>query len=132
MTAITQPQKARPGLHGYAAVLRTPGALQFVIPGIIGRMPMGMLSIAEVMLIVSVTGRYGTAGVVSAAGAILFAIVTPRMARLADRHGQARVLRPLGAVFFVTTAAFAYCAVAHPPAPTPLLHSALPPPPFAC
>ncbi len=116
MTAITQRQQAGPGLHRYAAVLRTPGALQFVIPGIIGRMPMGMLTIAQVMLIVSVTGRYGTAGVVSAAGAILFAIVTPRMARLADRHGQARVLRPLGAVFVVTTAAFADCAVAHAPA----------------
>jgi len=115
MTAITQPKQAGPGLHRYSAVLRTPGALQFVIPGIVGRMPMGMLSIAQVMLIVSVTGRYGTAGVVSAAGAVLFAIVTPRMARLADRHGQARVLRPLGTVFVVTTAAFAGCAVRHAP-----------------
>ena len=102
-------------MHRYAAVLRTPGALQFVIPGIIGRMPMGMLSIAQVMLIVSVTGRYGTAGVASAAGTVLFAIVTPRMARLADRHGQARVLRPLSAVFAVTSAAFAGCAVSHAP-----------------
>jgi hypothetical protein len=102
-------------LHRYAAVLRTPGALQFAVPGIIGRMPMGMLSLAQVMLIVSVTGRYGTAGVVSAAGAVMFAIVTPRMARLADRHGQARVLRPLGAVFAVTTGAFAACALGHAP-----------------
>jgi predicted MFS family arabinose efflux permease len=78
-------------------------------------MPMGMLSIAQVILIVSVTGRYGTAGVVSAAGAVLFAIVTPRVARLADRYGQARVLLPLGAVFAVTTAAFAGCAVGHAP-----------------
>ena len=76
---------------------------------------MGMLSIAQVMLIVSVTGRYGTAGFVSAAGAVLFAIVTPRMARLADRHGQARVLRPLGAVFAVTTATFAGCALGGAP-----------------
>src|SRR5258708_36578769 len=94
MTAITQPQKAGPGLHRYAAVLRTPGALQFVIPGIIGRMPMGMLSIAQVMLIVSVTARYGTAGVASAAGTALFATVTPRTARLAGRPGQARGLAP--------------------------------------
>src|SRR5258708_35705491 len=78
-------------------------------------MPMGMLSIAQVMLIVSVTGRYGTAGVASAAGTVLFAIVTPRMARLADRHGQAPVLRPLSAVFAVTSAAFAGCAVSHAP-----------------
>ena len=94
MTAITQPEQAGAGLRRYASVLRTPGALQFAIPGIVGRMPMGMLSIAQVMLIVSVTGRYGTAGIVSAAGAVLFAIVTPRIARLADRYGQAHVLRP--------------------------------------
>ncbi len=76
---------------------------------------MGMLSIAQVMLIVSVTGRYGTAGIVSAAGAILFATVTPRMARLADRRGQARVLRPLAGVFAVTSAAFTWCAISHAP-----------------
>jgi hypothetical protein len=102
-------------LHRYADVLRVPGALHFAVPGVIGRMPMGMLSIAQVMLIVSVTGRYGTAGFVSAAGAVLFAIVTPRMARLADRHGQARVLRPLGAVFAVTTVTFAGCALGGAP-----------------
>ncbi len=76
---------------------------------------MGMLSIAQVMLIVSVTGRYGTAGIVSAAGAVLFAIVTPRMARLADRYGQARVLRPLAVAFAVTSAAFISCAASHAP-----------------
>ncbi len=72
---------------------------------------MGMLSIAQVILIVSVTGRYGTAGIVAAAGAVLFAIVTPRMARLADRIGQATVLRPLALVFAVTSAAFTCCAL---------------------
>jgi len=115
MTAITQSPHADHGLHRYAAVLRTPGALQFAVPGVIGRMPMGMLSIAQVMLIVSVSGRYGIAGVVSAAGAVLFAVVTPRIGRLADRHGQARVLRPLAVIFAATTAAFAGCAVAHAP-----------------
>lgn len=89
--------------------------MQFAVPGVIGRMPMGMLSIAQVMLIVSVTGRYGTAGIVSAAGAVLFAAVTPRIARLADRHAQAVVLRPLGVVFAVTSAAFVGCAITHAP-----------------
>ncbi len=115
MTAITQPQQASAGLRRYADVLRTPGALQFAVPGVIGRMPMGMLSIAQVMLIVSVTGRYGTAGIVAAAGAVLFAIVTPRIARLADRCGQATVLRPLAVVFSVTSAVFAGCAITRAP-----------------
>src|SRR5262244_2074701 len=99
MTAIAQPQQGSNGMGRYAAVLRTPGALQFAIPGVIGRMPMGMLSIAQVMLIVSVTGKYGTAGIVAAAGAILYAAATPQLARLADRYGQARVLRPLSLGF---------------------------------
>jgi predicted MFS family arabinose efflux permease len=115
MTAIAQPQQASAGLGRYAAVLRTPGALQFAVPGIIGRMPMGMLSIAQVMLIVSVTGRYGIAGIVSAAGAVLFAAITPRIARLADRYGQAIVLRPLGVVFAITSAAFVSCAITRAP-----------------
>jgi len=76
---------------------------------------MGMLSIAQVMLIVWVTGRYATAGVVAASGAVLFAIVTPRIARLADRFGQAAVLRPLAVVFAVTSAAFMAAAVTHAP-----------------
>ncbi len=86
---------------------------------------MGMLSIAQVMLVVSVTGRYGAAGAVSAAGAILFAIVTPRLARLADRYGQARVLRPLAAVFIVATAAFGMCAVGQAPTWTLLVTGGL-------
>jgi Major Facilitator Superfamily len=115
MTAITQPQQASAGLRRYADVLRTPGALQFAVPGVIGRMPMGMLSIAQVMLIVSITGRYGTAGLVAACGAVMFAVVTPRIARLADRYGQATVLRPLALVFAVTSAAFMAAAVTHAP-----------------
>jgi predicted MFS family arabinose efflux permease len=114
MTTITQPRGGN-GLSGYAEVLRTPGALAFAVPGVIGRMPMGMLSIAQVLLVVSVSGRYGIAGAVAATGAIAFAVVTPRIARLADRLGQARVLRPLAAVFAVTTAAFAVCAVRRAP-----------------
>lgn len=115
MTALTQPQQASAGLRRYADVLRTPGALRFAVPGVIGRMPMGMLSIAQVMLIVSVTGRYGIAGIVAAAGAVLFAIVTPRIARLADSYGQAAVLRPLAFAFAVTSAAFLACAVTRAP-----------------
>ena len=76
MTAITQPRGGI-GLGRYADVLRAPGALGFAIPGVIGRMPMGMLSIAQVMLVVSVTGRYGTAGAVAATSAVAYAIATP-------------------------------------------------------
>ncbi len=55
---------------------------------------MAMLSLALVILLTAVTGSYGIAGAVSATAALLYAVVTPLAARLADRYGQARVLRP--------------------------------------
>jgi MFS family permease len=46
---------------------------------------------------------------------VLYAAVTPRAARLADRYGQARVLRPQLAVFAAATAALAACAMDRAP-----------------
>lgn len=103
------------GLARYRAALRTPGALRFAVPGAVGRLPMGMLSLAQVMLVVAVTGRYAVAGAVTAAGAVLFAVLTPRAARLADRYGQARVLRPQALLFAAATVGFAGCAVDRAP-----------------
>lgn len=112
--AVALPEAA-PGLARYRAALRAPGALRFAVPGVVGRLPMGMLSLAQVILVVAVTGRYALAGAVSAAGATAFALVTPRVARLADRYGQARVLRPQALVFLAATAGFAGCAVHRAP-----------------
>ncbi|HEY5987990.1 MAG TPA: MFS transporter [Streptosporangiaceae bacterium] len=115
MTAIAHAEPPGQGIARYRDALRTPGALPFAIPGVIGRLPMGMLSLAQVMVVIAVTGRYGLAGAISAIGAILFAVVTPHTARLADRHGQARVLRPLAVVFACATAGFAVCATTRAP-----------------
>lgn len=125
MTAISQAGQAAAdsrrtvaagsGFARYRAALTTPGAAAFAIPGLVGRMPMAMLSLSLVMLVTAVTGSYGLAGAASAAGAVAYAVVTPRMARLADRHGQARVLRPQVAVFAAATAALALCALERAP-----------------
>ena len=126
MTAITHaetdltppalaPAEGASGFSRYRQALRAPDALSFAIPGVVGRLPMSMLSLAQVLVVVAATGRYGVAGGVSATGALLYALVTPRAGRLADRYGQARVLRPLVLVFAVATAAFAACAVGRAP-----------------
>jgi hypothetical protein len=128
MTVITQPvqaTEASSGLARYRDALRAPGALAFAIPGVVGRMPMAMLSLAQVMLLTAVTGSYGIAGSVSAAGALLYAAVTPRAARLADRYGQARVLRPQVIVFATATAALTACAIGRAPVWTLALTGAL-------
>src|SRR5215471_12750036 len=103
------------GLGRYREALRTPGALGFAIPGVVGRMPMAMLSLALVILLTAVTGSYGIAGAVSASAALLYAVVTPFAARLADRYGQARVLRPQVIIFAAATAALAVCAMVRAP-----------------
>ena len=91
-------------LRPYAEVYRIPGAWRFSVAGVIGRMPMSMFGLGTVLLISSVTGRYGVAGAVSATGSIGYAFAAPRIGRLADRHGQRRVLLPLVAVFSTATA----------------------------
>ena len=74
-------------LHAYLGLLRSPGALGFSAAGFIGRMPMSMFGLGTVLLIASVTGRYGMAGVVAAAGSVGYAISAPQLAKLTDRLG---------------------------------------------
>lgn len=99
----------------YLRLLRTPGARRLVAAGFVGRMPMSMLGLGIVLLVSAMTGKYATAGAVAATGAICYAILAPRLGRLADRFGQARVLRPLTAVFGISAVAFTTCAVLRAP-----------------
>jgi len=91
-------------LRPYAEIFEIPGAWRFSVAGVIGRMPMSMFGLGTVLLISSVTGKYGVAGAVSAVGSLGYAFSSPRIARLVDTRGQRRVLLPLLAVFTVTTA----------------------------
>jgi MFS family permease len=91
-------------LRPYAEIFEIPGAWRFSVAGVIGRMPMSMFGLGTVLLISSVTGKYGVAGAVSAVGSLGYAFSSPRIARLVDSRGQRRVLLPLLAVFTVTTA----------------------------
>jgi MFS family permease len=95
---------ARP-LQPYADIFRIPGAWRFSAAGVIGRMPMSMFGLGTVLLISAVTGKYGVAGAVSAAGSLGYAFSSPEIARLVDSRGQRRVLLPLVAVFAAATAA---------------------------
>jgi predicted MFS family arabinose efflux permease len=83
----------------YAEIFRVPHAWRFSVAGIIGRMPMSMVGLGIVLLISASTGRYGVAGSVGGGGGVGAAGCGPQMARLADRHGQGKVLAPLAAGF---------------------------------
>jgi predicted MFS family arabinose efflux permease len=92
--------------NAYLRLLRLPGAARFSVAAAVGRTPMAMFGLGSVLLIKATTGQYGLAGTVAGAGSIGYAICAPRLAGLADRLGQGRVLRPLVAFFAISTVAF--------------------------
>ncbi|MEU8760848.1 MFS transporter [Streptomyces sp. NPDC048659] len=79
---------------GYGALLRTPGALSFVLPGFAARQPFAMLTIGIVLLVQHTTGSYGSAGAVAAVTGVSMALFAPQTGKLADRFGQRAVLIP--------------------------------------
>ncbi|KPI00878.1 major facilitator superfamily MFS_1 [Actinobacteria bacterium OV450] len=91
-SAVTTDTSARPG---YGQLLRTPGALGFVLPGFAARLPFGMLTISILLLVRHTTGSYGSAGIVAAVTGISMALSAPVMGKLTDRHGQSAVLVPV-------------------------------------
>lgn len=99
----------------YRRALARPGALRFSAAAFIGRLQISMFGLGTVLLISSLTGRYGLAGTVSATGAASYALVSPLIARLADRRGQRAVLRPLMLVFGAAAAALIAGAQTHAP-----------------
>ena len=84
----------------YLQVLRTPHALPMVTAAFIGRLPLSMVGLGCVLLVASETGSYGYGGAVAAVGAVTTALAGPVLGRLADTHGQRRILLPVLAVFF--------------------------------
>src|SRR6516225_6966045 len=109
----------------YVEVLRLPGALGFSGAGFIAQMPMSMFGLGTVLLIAALTGRYGLAGVVAAAGSVGYAVAAPQFAKLTDRYGQRRVLRPQVMVFTAATVALMVLAEARAPLAVVVISSLL-------
>jgi MFS family permease len=132
MIVIFDPERTCPGEgepvrngNPYLRALASPGALRFSAAGFLGRLQISMSGLGTVLLISSVSGHYGLAGAVAAAGATGYALVSPLAARLADRAGQRAVLRPLMLVFACASAALIAGAQARAPAWVLLTASAL-------
>lgn len=62
----------------------------------IARLPFAMMTVGVLMLVVHATGSVGFGGLTSAAVGIGVVIAGPIMGDLVDRHGQRRVLVPIG------------------------------------
>ncbi|MEV7084372.1 MFS transporter [Streptomyces sp. NPDC093085] len=96
--------------RSYQALFDVPGTKGFSAAGLVGRMPLAMLSIGTVTMISQLTGRYGLAGALSATMALSAAVLGPQVSRLVDRHGQRRVLRPATLVSVASVAGLLVCA----------------------
>jgi MFS family permease len=92
----------------YLQVLRTPHALPMVLAAFIGRLPLSMVGLGCVLLVAAETGSYGLGGAVAAVGAVTTALAGPVLGRLADTHGQRRVLLPVLAVFIPSGVTFLF------------------------
>ncbi|PLW66344.1 MFS transporter [Streptomyces sp. SCUT-3] len=93
----------------YRAIFAVPGTRAFSAAGLVGRMPLSMLSIGIVTMVSQVTGRYGLAGALAATTAVSGAVLAPQVSRLVDRFGQRRVLRPAAAVAVAAVAGMLLC-----------------------
>ncbi len=99
-------------MRAFRAILSHPGAAAMSAAAFVGRLPMAMLGLALTLLVVGQTGSYASAGAVAASVTLAGAVGGPIGARLADRHGQHRVLPVLivlhvAAVTALTTAVLA-------------------------
>ena len=106
-------------LERYAEVLRGRGTAGPLAASVVGRMALGMNSLAILLLVRESTGSYASAGAVAALHALAFAVFGPRRARSADRNGPVRVLRLTGALHPLGLGALVLLAAYD--APVPLL-----------
>lgn len=104
-------------LSPYLTILRKPGAWQFSLAGVLARLPISMVGIGIVLMVsdARLYDSYGLAGQVSGVYIVAQAVAAPQIAKLIDRHGQARVMRP--AIAISMTALVALALVANAVAP---------------
>ncbi|MEU6666152.1 MFS transporter [Streptomyces sp. NPDC046727] len=94
---------------GYRRLFSLPGARAFTVGNLLARLPIGMFSVSAVVMIAGSRGSYALAGAVTATGLAATALAGPWLARLVDRHGQARVALPATVVAVLGSLALLLC-----------------------
>ncbi|MGA5038534.1 MFS transporter [Streptomyces capoamus] len=98
-----------PRSRGYRRLFALPGARAFTAGNLLARLPMGMFGVSAVVMIAGSRGSYALAGAVSATGLAATGVAGPWLARLVDRHGQARVALPATLVAVLGSLALLLC-----------------------
>ncbi len=102
-------------MSAYSTLVKTPGVVRIISAQLAARFPNGMLSLAFLLHIESVTGSYGAAGLVLAATSVGQAIAGPLTSRWMGVWGMRRVL-----VLTLLISAAAIAAIAFIVMPVPL------------
>lgn len=76
----------------YRELFQARAAKGFVLAGLLARLPLPMTGIGIITMLSQTTGSYGLAGAVAAIFVLIYALMSPQISRLVDRHGQGRVL----------------------------------------
>ncbi|SUQ23715.1 Major Facilitator Superfamily [Vibrio mimicus] len=76
----------------YSELFDTHGTKGFSLAGLIARIPLPMTGIGIITMLSQLRGSYGLAGAVAATFVLTYALLSPQISRLVDRHGQGRVL----------------------------------------
>uniref|UniRef100_UPI0015F11AFD MFS transporter n=1 Tax=Streptomyces sp. WELS2 TaxID=2749435 RepID=UPI0015F11AFD len=113
MSQPTAQERRIPGrttrLSSYRRLFALPGARAFTAGNLLARLPMGMFSVSAVVMIAGSRGSYALAGAVTATGLAATAVAGPFVARLVDRHGQARIALPATVVSVLGSLALLLC-----------------------
>ena len=76
----------------YRILFDQPGTRGFVLAGLLARLALPMTGIGIITMLAQLRGSYALAGAVSATFVLTYALLSPQISRLVDRHGQRRVL----------------------------------------
>jgi len=103
------------GLRSYHDLLAQPGAAGLVGWGLVARMPIGMIGLAQVLLMRGSGESYADAGLVAAGGSLAYAVGAPVAGRLVDRRRPFSVLIGYGVIFPAALALLVVLVVADAP-----------------
>ncbi len=104
----------RGGIRRYQAVLAKPHMASLLAAAFVGRLPVGMFSLATVLFVSKETGSFAVAGAATGAFAIASGISAPIIGRVIDRVGQTPVLAVCAAGFPASVAALIVVGEATP------------------
>jgi MFS family permease len=90
----------------YRSVLSVPGSPGLMLSALVGRMPLGMSSLAILLLVRGTHHSYTIAGVAVGAYAFASAASAPMQGRLIDRFGRMRVMIPMAVAQAIVLVAF--------------------------